>query len=224
VAGDGHEIVVFCPATGLARLKDLASHFPGTYGAQNMYFETKGAFTGEISPVMVKDVGCSWVLVGHSERRDVFGETDELCHKKILAAFAHGLKPMLCVGESLAERKAGQLFDKVKGQVRSGLDGLTAEQIRGMAVAYEPIWAIGTGETATGKQADEMCRFIRDQVTELFGSDVAGDVPVLYGGSVKPDNIAELMAFPDIDGGLIGGASLKPDSFRDIIVRGTGRG
>ena len=221
VAGDGYEIVVFCPATGLGKLKELAKHFPGTYGAQNMYFETKGAFTGELSPLMVKDIGCEWILIGHSERRGIFGETDEMVHKKIIAAFENGLKPMVCCGETIEERKAGQLYDKVKGQVISALDKLTPEQVRGMAIAYEPIWAIGTGETATGEQANEMCAFIRKEVEKLYGADVAGDLPILYGGSVKPANIEELMGFADIDGGLIGGASLKPDSFRDIIVNGT---
>lgn len=218
-----HEVVVFCSFTGLPVLRSLASHLGGTYGAQNMYFEVQGAFTGEVSPAQLRDVGCTWVLVGHSERREIFGESDELCRKKVQAAFAHGLKPMLCVGETLDERRAGKLFDKVKTQVVAGLDGVPAERLADMAVAYEPIWAIGTGETATGAQADEMCRYLRGEVAKLYGADAAGTLRILYGGSVKPGNAAELMAFPDIDGALIGGASLKPDSFRDIIVAGSGK-
>ena len=218
--GDGYEIVVFAPSTALGKLSELSSHFPGTYGAQNMYYEDSGAFTGEVSPLMVKDLGCTWILVGHSERRGIFNEDDEMVHKKILAALKHGLRPMICVGETIEERKAGKLFEKVQSQIASAFDGITPAQLSKVSVAYEPIWAIGTGETASGEQAEEMCSYIRKEIVKLYDEGSAEDIPVLYGGSVKPANVGDLMGFPNIDGGLIGGASLKPGSFREIIVNG----
>ena len=220
VAGEAYDIVLFCPATGLGKLQSLAKHIPGTYGAQNMYFETSGAYTGEISPIMVKDVGCTWVLVGHSERREIFKEGNDVIQKKIRTALDNGIKPMLCVGETLEERRQNKLFDKIKTQVASALDGVSKEELKSMAIAYEPIWAIGTGETATGEQADEMCRFIRKEIAALYDNDAAENLPILYGGSVKGSNSAELMAFENIDGGLVGGASLKADSFSELITNG----
>ena len=221
IAGDSYEIVLFCPATGLGTLKSLAKHIPGTYGAQNMYFETSGAYTGEISPLMVKDVGCTWVLIGHSERREIFLEGNDTIQKKVRTALDNDIKPMLCVGETLEERRANKLFDKVKTQVASALEGVLKDELKSMAIAYEPIWAIGTGETATGEQADEMCRFIRKEIAALYDDEAAQNFSILYGGSMKAANSGELMSFEDIDGGLIGGASLKPDTFSDLIVNGT---
>jgi triosephosphate isomerase len=185
--------------------------------AQDMYWEESGAFTGEVSPVMLKDVGCEYVIIGHSERRAYFSETNETVNNKVKAAHEHSLKPIVCVGETLEERESGIMKDVIKDHVVNGLAGLTEEQMLNTIVAYEPVWAIGTGKTATPDQAQEVHAFIRELLAEMFSSSVAGAVRIAYGGSVKPANIAELMAQPDIDGGLIGGAALDADSFTQIV-------
>ena len=186
-------------------------------GAQNMHFEEKGAYTGEVSGQMLKSIGVEYVIIGHSERRQYFNETDESVNKKIKAAFANELKPIVCVGEKLEEREAGKAESVVTTQVKLDLEGLTKDQVKSTIIAYEPIWAIGTGKTATSEDANNMIKTIRKQVAELFGSDVAEEVIIQYGGSVKSSNAKELFTTSDIDGGLVGGASLKPDEFSKIV-------
>jgi triosephosphate isomerase len=186
-------------------------------GAQDLYFEQNGAFTGEISVPMLKDIGCTYALCGHSERRHVIGETDELINKKVTAAISGGLLPVLCVGELLEERKASQTNEVVTRQVKKGLAGLSAEKIPAVTIAYEPVWAIGTGLTATPEQAQEAHELVRKLLAEMYDAQLAEEIRILYGGSVKPDNAAELMQQQDVDGSLVGGASLKADSFLSII-------
>ena len=185
-------------------------------GAQNMHFEEQGAFTGEIAPSMLTNIGVSYVIIGHSERRAMFNETDETCNKKLHAAYAHELKPILCVGESLEEREGGKTEELLASQLEKDLAGLTEEQVKELVIAYEPIWAIGTGKTATAEVADETCGFIRSKVKELYNEEVAEAIRIQYGGSVKVSNIDELMAKPNIDGALIGGASLKAEDFMKL--------
>jgi triosephosphate isomerase (TIM) len=185
--------------------------------AQNMHYEPKGAFTGEISAPMLKDAGCTHVIIGHSERRQYFCETDEAVNKKVKAALAAGLIPIVCIGETLAERESGVTFKVIETQLTGGLSGLTPEQASGVIVAYEPVWAIGTGKTATPEQAQEVHKFIREKLSGSFGGDAASKIRVLYGGSVKPDNVKSLMAMEDIDGALVGGACLKADSFSALV-------
>jgi triosephosphate isomerase len=182
-------------------------------GAQNMHFEECGAFTGEVAPAMLTSLGVTYVIIGHSERRAMFNETDESVNKKLHAAYKHGLVPILCVGEHLEERESGQTEAVIKEQIIKDLEGLTAEQVKELVIAYEPIWAIGTGRTATPEIANETCGYIRSLVKELYGEEVAEAMRVQYGGSVKTGNIAELMQQPDIDGALIGGASLVASDF-----------
>ncbi|MDP8993181.1 MAG: triose-phosphate isomerase [Actinomycetota bacterium] len=186
-------------------------------GAQNCHWEESGAYTGEVSPAMLAKLNVTYVVVGHSERREHFDETDDMVNQKVKAVLGAGMTPIMCVGETLEERQDGKAEEKVDGQIRTGLDGLSAEQVGGMVVAYEPIWAIGTGETATAEDAQEMSKAIRSLVAEVSGDDAAQALRVQYGGSVKPDNIAEIMEQPDIDGALVGGASLDPDDFAQII-------
>ncbi len=186
-------------------------------GAQDVYFEANGAFTGEISTSMLKDVGCTYCLCGHSERRHVIGETDELINRKVTAAINGGLLPILCVGELLAEREASKTNEIVARHLKEGLAGLAAEKVSAVTIAYEPVWAIGTGVTATPQQAQEVHNFIRNLLGEMYDSQLAEEIRILYGGSVKPDNAAELMGQQDIDGLLVGGASLKADDFLAII-------
>ena len=186
-------------------------------GAQNMHFEENGAFTGEIAPGMLKEIGVEYVIIGHSERRQYFNETDETVNKKLKAAYNHDIIPILCVGETLEERE-GNITEKVlENQVKLDLEGLTKEQVEKLVVAYEPIWAIGTGKTATADQANETIAFIRTTVGSMFGNDVAQKLRIQYGGSVKPSTIKEQMSKSDIDGGLIGGASLKAEDFAGIV-------
>jgi triosephosphate isomerase len=187
-------------------------------GAQDLYFEPKGAFTGEISAAMLKDVGCRFVIVGHSERRHVLGEKDELINKKLQAALAAGLDPILCVGETMEERDASQTLAVVERHVRKGLAGVSADGARRVTVAYEPVWAIGTGRNATPEQAQEVHRKIRRLLAEMYDPSLADALRIQYGGSVKPENAAEIMAQPDVDGALVGGASLKADSFLAIAA------
>jgi triosephosphate isomerase (TIM) len=186
-------------------------------GAQNCHWEEKGAFTGEVSPAFLPKLDVVYVIVGHSERRELFGETDDTVNKKVKAVLKHGMTPILCCGETLDEREAGVTHDKVALQVREGLKGLKPEQVGAMVIAYEPIWAIGTGKTATSDDAQAVCKMIRDTVRESFEQDAAGAVRIQYGGSVKSSNAAELMGQPDIDGALVGGASLDPDEFAKLV-------
>lgn len=186
-------------------------------GAQHCHFEDKGAFTGEISPIFLSKLTVKYIICGHSERREVFGETDELVHSKVVAVLKNKMIPILCVGETLAEREAEQTLEKVLTQLRAGLAKLSPEQAASMVIAYEPIWAIGTGKTATTADAQEVCHAIRQEIGVLFGSDTAEKIRIQYGGSVKSANIAELMAQPDIDGALVGGASIDPDEFARIV-------
>ncbi len=186
-------------------------------GAQNCHWEEKGAFTGEVSPVFLAKLNVRYVIVGHSERRELFGETDEVVNRKLAAVLAHEMTPIMCVGETLAEREAEVTQDKVTGQVRAGLAGIAAGQVGGLVIAYEPIWAIGTGRTATAEDAQTVCAWIRATVAEVAGADAAASVRIQYGGSVKGDNASELMHQPDVDGALVGGASLDPEEFARIV-------
>lgn len=210
--------VVVCPSfVCLPAVVDAVKGTNIEVGAQNMHFEEQGAFTGEVSPLMLKSLGVKYVIIGHSERRQYFAETDETVNKKIHTAFKHGLLPILCVGETLEEREAGKTYEKVGTQVKKDLDGLTKEQAAEIVIAYEPIWAIGTGKTATSEDANEVIKFIRKTAAEMFGSDTADKIRIQYGGSVKPSTIKEQMAQSDIDGALVGGASLKAEDFAAIV-------
>jgi triosephosphate isomerase (TIM) len=211
------EVLVCPPFTALYPLSPLLAETQIALGAQDLYFETQGAFTGAVSPTMLRDVGCRYVIVGHSERRQIFGEDDTLVNKKLLAALSNGLRPIVCVGESKPQRDSGDAETVVVAQVRADLAGVSAAQMDDVVIAYEPIWAIGTGETATPADAQAMHATIRATLVELFDDATAQKVRIQYGGSVKPDNVDELMAQPDIDGALVGGASLKADSFLRII-------
>lgn len=211
------EVVVCPPFTGLSTVADLIEDTDVRLGAQNMYFEPKGAFTGEVSPLMLTDVGCHYVILGHSERREYFSESDALINQKIKAAFQYDLIPILCVGESLAQREANETQSFIDSQLTAGLEGLTAEQVSQMVIAYEPIWAIGTGKTATAEQAGEVCTAIRAKVAALFDAATAEALRIQYGGSVKGSNAKDILSQPDIDGALVGGASLKSDDFMAII-------
>lgn len=211
------EVLVCPPFTALQAVGALLAGTPVKLGAQDVYTEAQGAYTGAISPLMLRDLGCTYVIVGHSERRAIFGEDDALINKKVRAALAHGLLPIMCVGETKPQRDAGQAETIVVAQVRAGLAGMTPEQIGQIVIAYEPVWAIGTGDTATPDDAQAMHATIRRTLAELAGADVAATIRIQYGGSVKPDNVDELMAQPDIDGALVGGASLKADSFLRIV-------
>lgn len=211
------EAIVCPPFTALAAVAPLVVGSQLGLGAQNLYPEAQGAFTGEVSPVMLADVGCRYVIVGHSERRQYFGESDAFVNRKLRAALAHGLRPIVCVGESKPQRDAGQAEPIVTAQVRAALVEVTPEQMADVVIAYEPIWAIGTGDTATPADAQSMHAAIRSTLADLYGAEIAATVRIQYGGSVKPDNIDELMAQPDIDGALVGGASLQAASFLRII-------
>jgi triosephosphate isomerase (TIM) len=213
----GREVLICPPFTALHALRPLLEGTPVKLGGQNMHYEAQGAFTGEIAPAMLHELGCSYVIVGHSERRQIFGESDELIGNKLRAALATGLRPILCVGETKPQRDSGNAESVTLGQVRACLEGVTAAQMAEVVIAYEPVWAIGTGDTATPADAQAMHAAIRGALGELFGAETAGGVRIQYGGSVKPDNVDELMAQPDIDGALVGGASLKADSFLRIV-------
>ncbi|MCC6696078.1 MAG: triose-phosphate isomerase [Candidatus Hydrogenedentes bacterium] len=218
VAGVDSLDIVICPV--FTALDAVGKALKGSnigLGAQNCYLKESGAYTGEISPQMLKDVGCTWTIIGHSERRQYFHESDELLNQKLRFALGAGLKVMFCIGETLEERESGKMNDVLIRQVTHGLQGLSEADFAGVAIAYEPVWAIGTGVTATPEQAQEAHAFVRGLVKDQFGATVADAVRILYGGSVKPDNAAELMAKPDVDGSLVGGASLKADSFAGIV-------
>lgn len=210
------EVVVGVPFVCIPGVKKAAEGSNIKVAAQNMHWEEKGAFTGEVSGPMLAGLGVDYVIIGHSERRQYFAETDETVNKKVHAAFKYGLKPIVCVGESLTQREQGITAELVRYQVKIALLGLTADQVKETVIAYEPIWAIGTGKTATNGQAEEVCGVIRECVKELYGSDVSEAVRIQYGGSVNAANASELFNMPNIDGGLVGGASLKLDDFEKI--------
>jgi len=213
----GIDVAVAPTATSLHAVVDVLRHSVVAVAAQNCHWESSGAFTGEISTEMIAELGCSHVIIGHSERRQYFGETDVEVNKKLKAAFRAGLSPIMCIGESLAQREAGHTFEIVSGQLKNGMQDLSVQQAEKVTVAYEPIWAIGTGKTATPDQAQEVHAFLRGQLMELFGQSVADSVRIQYGGSVKPENAPDLMQQEDIDGALVGGASLKAASFWGIL-------
>ena len=212
-----NEVVLCVPYTDLFYSLLTAQGTNIKIGAQNMHFEEKGAYTGEVSPKMLKSIGVEYVIIGHSERRQYFAETDETVNKKTKTAFANGLKPIVCVGETLEERESGIAFDVITSQTEKALDGLTDEQIANTIIAYEPVWAIGTGKTATSEDANEAIKKIREKICQNYGQNVAERVIIQYGGSMKPSNAKELLEMSDIDGGLIGGASLKADDFAKIV-------
>ena len=218
LAGYSDVEVVFCPPfTALSTVKELVRNTSFGLGAQDIYWKEQGAFTGEVSPLMLKDIGCDYVIIGHSERRQYFHETDETVNQKVKAAIAAGIKPIICVGESLAQREAGETQTLIKGQTEKALAGIDAAVIPQIVIAYEPIWAIGTGKSSNGSDANEVCGLIRSTVAALFGNAAAQQMRIQYGGSVKGENIKEFMDQPEIDGALVGGASLDPDSFIKII-------
>ena len=216
---DELQILVCPPFLSIPEVMAAVSQISVHVGGQNLHHEQSGAFTGEISGEMLATTGCSHVLIGHSERRHVFGEDDSWINQKVHAAFRAGLIPVLCVGETEQQRDADETFKVVELQVQAGMDGLTEDQVAHLVIAYEPVWAIGTGRTATPDQAQEVHKFIREHLQKVFPNQAA-DVPVLYGGSVKPGNVDELLAQADINGALIGGASLKADSFVELVLAG----
>ena len=211
------EVVVIPPFTALHEVIKMTSDSSLRVGAQNLFWEEKGAFTGEISPSMLKDIGCTYVVIGHSERRQYFGETNQTVNKKIKSALACGLIPIMCFGESLEEREKGEMTAKVESQIVQGVQDLSSDDFKRIILAYEPIWAIGTGLTATPDQAQEVHAFIRAKLEEIYGNDSADCAIILYGGSVKPANTFSLLSEKDINGALVGGASLQSDSFISII-------
>jgi len=211
------DIVVCPPFISLAAVLGAVKGSNIEVGAQNMHFEEQGAFTGEVSPVMLKALGVKYVIIGHSERRQYFGENDETVNKKVVSAFKHGLIPIMCVGETLLDREANKTFEIIENQVKKDLKGISQDEIKNMIIAYEPIWAIGTGKTATSEDANQVIKFIRDKVSEMFGNGAADEMRIQYGGSVKSSTIKEQMAMSDIDGALVGGASLKADEFAAIV-------
>ena len=210
--------IVVCPVfTALSDISEILMESNIQLGAQDLYWEEKGAFTGEVSASLIKDAGARFVIVGHSERRQFFHETNETVNQKTKAALAAGLTPIVCVGELLAQREAGKTFEVVGDQLKGGFNHLNASDMRGVVIAYEPVWAIGTGKVATPQQAEEVHAFIRKELSKMFGADVAGVLRILYGGSVKADNISNLMNEEDIDGALVGGASLDAEGFAEIV-------
>jgi len=213
------EVSVHPPFTDLRSVQTLldADKIPLALGAQNCHWESRGAFTGEVGPEMLAKLNVRYVIVGHSERRELFGETDESVNRKVHAVLAAGMTPIMCVGETLAEREAGSTEAKVSGQLSAGLAGCSPNQVGGLVIAYEPIWAIGTGRTASDDDAQAVCALLRREVSAGFGAAAGESVRIQYGGSVKPDNATGLMAQPDIDGALVGGASLEADSFAAIV-------
>jgi triosephosphate isomerase len=219
-SNDKVDSVICSPYLFLDALVQEAKGTDVKVGAQNMYFEENGAFTGEVSPVALSDLGVQYVVIGHSERRELFGETDETVNQKVHAAFKHGLTPIVCVGETLEERESNKTNDVVTKQVNAGLKGLSEDQVKQTVIAYEPIWAIGTGKTASSEDANDTCGVIRKVVESTFSQEVAETVRIQYGGSVKPANIKELLGQSDIDGALVGGASLEAESFLQLVEAG----
>jgi triosephosphate isomerase (TIM) len=214
VAGtSGVEVMIAPPFTALYQVAEAIAGSPIKLGAQNMYWESQGAFTGEVAPPMLKELGCTYVILGHSERRQLFGETDKQVNRKLSAAIQAGLAPVVCIGETESERELEQTFSVLDKQIKNGLEGFVSKDLESLVLAYEPVWAIGTGKTATKEQAQEAHAYIRNRLAEWLGAGFAEGIRILYGGSVKPSNIKELMAMPDVDGALVGGASLDPESF-----------
>jgi triosephosphate isomerase len=211
------DILICPPFTALYSVYQVIKGTNIKLGAQDVFYENSGAFTGEISPIMLKDVGCEYVIIGHSERRHIIGETDELINKKIKAAINNGLKTILCVGELLEEREAGKTLEVVKTQIEKGLNGVSKEEMKNIVIAYEPVWAIGTGKTAKPEDAQEVHAYIRKLLSKLYSKEIADETIIQYGGSVKASNIDSLMAMPDIDGALVGGASLVAEEFTRIV-------
>jgi triosephosphate isomerase len=211
------DILICPPFTALYSVYQVIKGTNIKLGAQDVFYENSGAFTGEISPIMLKDVGCEYVIIGHSERRHIIGETDELINKKIKAAINNGLKVILCVGELLEEREAGKTLEVVKTQLEKGLNGVSKEEMKNIVIAYEPVWAIGTGKTAKPEDAQEVHAYIRELLSKLYSKEIADETIIQYGGSVKASNIDSLMAMPDIDGALVGGASLVAEEFTRIV-------
>lgn len=215
---EGVEQVICAPFTTLSALAGIFQGTPYALGAQNVHFADQGAFTGEISPLMLKEIGVKYVIIGHSERRQYFNETDETVNKKVVAVLAHDLLPIVCVGESLAERESGSTEQVVRTQTEAALNGLSVEQAMQVVIAYEPIWAIGTGKSSTAEDANETIRYIRACVEKALGAEVAAAIRIQYGGSVKPDNIEGYMRQSDIDGALVGGASLTVDGYMQLVA------
>lgn len=211
------DIVIAPPFTALSEVSEVIMDSDIKLCAQNMYWADSGAFTGEISPLMLKDAGCEYVIIGHSERRIYFGESNESVNKKIKLALERGLIPIMCVGEKLQEREENRTFDVIANHIKGGLAGISKEDMPNIIIAYEPVWAIGTGKNATPKEAEEVHKFIRTQLTEMFDKEISETARIQYGGSVTADNIKDLIGEPDIDGALVGGASLKPDAFTKIV-------
>ena len=213
------DVVVAPPFTALHAVADALRNANIRVSAQNLYWEREGAFTGEVSAGMIKEAGADYAIVGHSERRRLFGETDATVNRRVVTAFGAGLTPIVCIGETLEEREANDTLEVLDRQIKNGLEGLAPAQVTALVVAYEPVWAIGTGRNATAAQAGEAHAHIRKRLRQWFGGDAADRCPILYGGSVKPDNIREIIAEPDVDGALVGGASLDVKSFADIVVK-----
>ena len=212
------EVVICPPFTALERAVSLTRDTQVSVGAQNMDYHDAGAFTGEVSPLMLTELGVSYVIIGHSERREYYGETDSMVNEKIKSAFLHNLQPIVCVGESLAQREANETISFIHGQLKCALQDIPENQVKQLIIAYEPIWAIGTGKTATSDQAEEVCKSIRDYIAELYTPTVAESIRIQYGGSVKANNALEILSEPNIDGALVGGASLVVDEFNEIIM------
>jgi len=211
------EIMIAPPFTALASVASIIQGSPIGLGGQNLHWETEGAFTGEVSAGMLASAGCQYVIIGHSERRQYFGETDQTVNKKIKAAIQNQLVPVFCIGETEGERDSNETFSVLDKQVQNGLEGFSLNDLKSLVIAYEPVWAIGTGKTATSHQAQEVHEFLRSIIKKDFGAELAKSIRILYGGSVKPENISELMGRSDIDGALVGGASLTADAFSKII-------
>ena len=212
--------VVVCPAfTALSEVSEVLNESEISLGAQDIYWQEEGAFTGEVSPLMLKDAGCQYVIIGHSERRQFFAESNESVNKKIKAALKIELTPIVCVGENLQERESNNTFKVIESHIKNGLVDISAEDMLKIVIAYEPVWAIGTGKTASPEQAQEVHAYIRGLLKSMYGPEVSSSVRIQYGGSVKPENITELMNKPDVDGALVGGASLKVDSFSAIVTK-----
>jgi len=214
---DDRDIAIAPPFTALYAVAGVLKGSSLLLSAQNMYFRESGAFTGEISPSMLTDLGCNCVILGHSERRTIFGETDDALNKKLIAALGFGLVPVFCIGETLDERTAGRTLEVIARQFTEGLNNISSDDIQRTVIAYEPIWAIGTGKTATAEQAEEVHKYIRDMIADRFGQDAGAATRIIYGGSVNPDNVAGLMAQPNIQGALVGGAGLDVESFVNIV-------
>jgi triosephosphate isomerase (TIM) len=211
------DVMIAPPFTALAQVSDVVKGTCISLGAQNLYWEAQGAYTGEISPSMLISAGCRYVIIGHSERRQYFGETDESVNKKVKSSVNNTLIPVMCVGESEKERELNETFSVLDKQVKNGLEGFSHDDLKTLVIAYEPVWAIGTGKTATTDQAQEVHKFLRTTIETIFGNMLAKSMRILYGGSVKPNNIDELMSMPDVDGALVGGASLDPETFSKIV-------